>query len=205
MYLSKPLPFEKRRVGLFLEFNEFIISCVKTSIHDDQMKNFNLISRFLHLIDMNFNYFHEDCARIIEFYSKNQSDLKSALTDLQGIIKSEMSIFRNFILKNTSSINRNAGSYLAYNNSTEQFEIIVNGGIDKNDQIINQFKYLVSNSYIEMFFYMMPILPANRFGVCPRCDSPFFALTNRPKTYCYSKCSKAASQESYMKKISKNK
>ena len=203
MNMSKPLVVERRKAGMYLELNEFFISFVKSTIKSDYIQNFSLISNLLHLLDMSSELRnHKDYVGFLNFYSgDSRLSLKEDLVKLQETIDTDMSIFKKFILNKEETIERNAGiSYATYNSETNQYEIVVKGLIDKNTSILNQLRYLLSNSYIDMFFYTMSILPGNRFGVCPKCESPFFALTRRPKMYCGVRCAKMESQRIYMTK-----
>ena len=196
----------KRKLKQYLELNEainaFSIKKIKPST---PLKNFNIMSDLLDVLSKNTSRSHEVFIRIESLYASGiHLYLYSDLIQLQQVISGEIKLIRELILnKDARIIERNMGSYLTYNNNSNKFEVITNSGNFDDSTLLEEMSYLISEIYMDMFFHVMIMLPTDRFGVCPKCNSPFFALTKRPKTYCSFKCSNASAQAMYLKRQKK--
>jgi len=130
--------------------------------------------------------------------------IRSSLSSVQNALLEKISEVR-CSLKN-SELNQllsfSGTITITYNSGTNQFiEIYMPENFDPDAKFNTDMECkIIRVKYFESIAYLCQELPADRFKICGKCDTPFFQATAREKLFCSDKCSKAVAQASYMKR-----
>jgi hypothetical protein len=130
--------------------------------------------------------------------------VKSALTYNQSCLLEKMTEAKVFI-ENPASGNEFSFSgtvVLTFDPETAKyFETYVPEGFKSTLEIDPEIEgKLIEAKYFEIVTYLIQELPAGRFKVCEKCNTPFFQATAREKLYCSTQCSRAVAQAHYIKR-----
>jgi hypothetical protein len=191
----------KRKLTLYMKYNEFINEFAHKGIaYTDPKNDYKLLGKLLNLLELTNMDKLPIITAIRDHYKvlKNRKDLKDEIAELQKMIKWEINETIDFIVRRKDKYFENpARLYLSYNSNKNQFEILTNLGLSLEDEANENLTYLIDSTYWKMVFYIAPILPADRFSICPRCGGLVFAASNIKKIYCGRKCTKSVIQEKY--------